>query len=127
MDPHARVLVADDDRDLLDAVTAALGGQLGADVVRAESGGDLIEKMADEGPFDLVVTDIAMPWMSGLQAMYSARTAGVSTPVIVMTALKDERVPAQVAALGDTVLLKKPFELDDLVSTASRLLAERRS
>lgn len=126
MNSHPRVLVADDDRDLLDAVAAAVT-QLGADVVRAESGGDLIERMADEGPFDLVITDIAMPWMNGLQALHAARTSGDETPVIVMTAMRNEKIPAQVAAVGKTMLLQKPFELDQLAAAVTRLLAERRS
>lgn len=124
---RARVLVADDDRDLLDAVAAALG-RLGLDVVCAGSGGELVEHMAEEGPFDLIVTDVAMPWMSGLQAMRAVRRAGISTPVIVMTALKDEATAAQVVALDETaVLLRKPFELAELEAAASRLLSSQRS
>ena len=96
---RARVLVADDDPQLLDAVADALT-RLGADVVRASSGAELIEQLANAGPFDLVVTDIGMPWMSGLQAIRSTRAAGLATSVIVMTALTDPRIPAQVQALG---------------------------
>jgi CheY-like chemotaxis protein len=60
----ARVLVADDDPLLLATVTDALT-HLGAKVTSAASGAELIEQMANEGPFDLVVTDISMPWMNG--------------------------------------------------------------
>ena len=120
---HAHVLVADDDPQLLDAVAESLT-RLGANVVRARSGADLIEQLANAGPFDLVVTDIGMPWMSGLQAMHATRAAGLATAVIVMTALTDERIPAQVRALGEkTVLLRKPFELGELESAASTLLS----
>jgi DNA-binding response OmpR family regulator len=123
---HAHVLVADDDPQLLDAVAEGLT-RLGADVVRACSGADLIEQLASAGPFDLVVTDISMPWMSGLQAIRSTRAAGLATSVIVMTALTDERIPTQVRALGEkTVLLHKPFELSELESAASTLLAAKR-
>jgi two-component system OmpR family response regulator len=123
--PHTRILVADDDPVLLETVAESLE-HLGADVVRARSGAELIEQIGERGPFDLVVTDIAMPWMSGLQAMHSARTAGLGTPVIVMTALKDERVASQVSTLGrDTVLLRKPFALADLDAAAELLLAPR--
>jgi len=126
MSVDARVLVADDDPDLLDVVAGSLT-QLGADVTRAESGAELIELLAEHGPFDLVVTDIGMPWMTGLRAMHAARTVGVGTSVIVMTALRDPEIPAQVRALGgNAVLLEKPFELSDLESAASRLLAQRR-
>lgn len=123
MRSRARILVADDDPELLDVVVAALE-QWGADVTRADSGAQLIERLAHEGPFDLIVTDISMPWMSGMQAMYSARTAGLATPVVVMTALKEERIPAQVTGLGqNAVLLRKPFELAELERVVSSLLA----
>lgn len=122
---HARVLVADDDPQLLDAVADVLT-QRGAHVVRAWSGAELIEQLANAGPFDLVVTDIRMPWMSGLQAMHSTRAAGLGTSVIVMTALTDERIPGQVRALGENaVLLRKPFELRELESAASMLLSSK--
>jgi PAS domain S-box-containing protein len=120
---HARVLVADDDLELLTSVAEALE-RSGAKVVRAESGAQLIERMADEGPFELVITDISMPWMSGLQAMHSARFAGLATPVIVMTALDEDRLPEQVRALGpNTTLLRKPFGLSDLATAAEALLS----
>jgi CheY-like chemotaxis protein len=123
---RARILVAEDDPPLLDAVCEALV-RLDATVVRASSGADLIEQLATAGPFDLVVTDINMPWMSGLQAMRATRAAGLATSVIVMTALTDPRIPAQVQSLGaSAVLLRKPFELSELESTASTLLAAKR-
>lgn len=124
---QARILVADDDPDLLKTVAEAFE-RLGAEVARADSGVELLTQMANEGPFRLIVTDISMPWMSGLQAMQSARTAGLGTAVIVMTALKDDRIPAQVAALGaSTAFLRKPFDLKALEAAAMRLLASPES
>jgi CheY-like chemotaxis protein len=122
-----RVLVADDDPLLLATVAEALT-HLGAKVTRAASGAELIEQLGNEGPFDLVVTDVSMPWMNGLQTMQAVRTAGLGTPVIVMTALADERLPSQIRALGENaLLLRKPFELSQLVAAASKLLAQRRT
>jgi DNA-binding NtrC family response regulator len=121
----ARVLVADDDREWLEVVAAALT-RFGATVTLADNGAELIEHLAADGPFDLVVTDISMPWMTGVRAMHAARTTGLGTPVIVMTGLRDPWVPARVAALGDNAaLLHKPFALADLESLVSRLLAQR--
>lgn len=123
----ARVLVADDDPDLLSAVAAALEG-LGAQVVRAQNGGELIERLAEEGPFTLVVADVSMPWMTGLHVLYSARTAGLGIPVVVMTALKDQRLAEQVQALGqNAVLLRKPFELEELESAVSSLVSHEQA
>lgn len=119
----ARILVADDDRGMLECVAEALEAR-GAEVVRAETGAALIEQLADEGPFGLIVTDVAMPWMSGLQAIASARYAGLPTPLIVMTASADPRIADDVRALGeDVVLLRKPFGLATLLSAAERLVA----
>lgn len=118
-----RILVADDDPVLLHTVSEALE-RLGACVVRAESGAELMERMADGGPFALVVTDISMPWMSGLQAMHAARYAGLDTPIIVMTALKDEGIPEAVRKLGRrAVLLRKPFDLAALETATAGLLS----
>jgi CheY-like chemotaxis protein len=121
----ARVLVVDDDHELLEAIADALG-RLDAHVVRASDGAELIDRLADSGPFDLVVTDIAMPWMTGVRAMRAARTAGLGMSVIVITALRDRTIPAEVKALGrHAALLHKPFEMSELESAASKLLAER--
>lgn len=126
MNAGARILVADDDPLLLDSVADALEA-LGARVTRAATGGDLAERLAEEGPFDLVVTDVGMPWMSGLTAMHTARTAGLDVAVIVMTARDDVRIPAQVRSLGaNAALLRKPFGLDELEALATELLARRR-
>jgi two-component system cell cycle response regulator CpdR len=120
---HPHVLVADDDADLLAAVADALE-RLGATVIRAESGAELIDRLASDGPFDLVVTDVSMPWMNGLQAIHAARTAGLGTSVIIMTALNDQPLAARVRALGQrSVLLRKPFALSELERAASELLA----
>lgn len=123
----ARMLVADDDPLLLATVADALT-HVGAKVTSAASGAELIEQMANEGPFDLVVTDISMPWMNGLQAMQAARAAGLGTSVIFMTALADERIPSQVRALGENArLLRKPFDLSQLVAVSSELIARKRT
>ena len=119
-----RALVADDDTEMLSMVTKALR-QFGAEVVAVMAGGELLEKIANDGPFDVIVTDIAMPWMTGLQVMQSARTAGLPVPVVVMTALRDPTLPEQVASLGARAeLLQKPFSIDELFAALRRCLAE---
>jgi CheY-like chemotaxis protein len=122
MTGHPRILVADDDADLRMAATSALEAD-GAEVVAVASGAELVQQLAEEAPFDLLVTDVAMPWMSGLQVTLSARRAGLSLPVIVMTALRDADLPARVAALGGPVqLLRKPFSLAELQATVASML-----
>lgn len=118
-----RTIVADDDPEILDLITLDLESR-GMEVMRADNGVGLIELVANQGPFDLIVTDISMPWMSGLQVAMSARNAGLSTPVIVMTGLRDdEALVRQVSSLGaNTVFLRKPFELSELHGAMDLLL-----
>lgn len=93
------------------------------EVLRADNGVVLIELVANHGPFDLIVTDISMPWMSGLQVALSARHAGVRTPVIVITGLRDDALMRKISHLGDnTILLRKPFELAELRGAVELLL-----
>lgn len=116
----ARVLVADDDPSSLALVSRAIE-RAGCTVYRADDGDELLQAMAELGPFDLIVTDVAMPWMTGLQVAQSARTAGDTTPVIVMTASRIP--PADVEALGGrAVLLRKPFLVTQLIAALRQML-----
>ena len=54
--------MADDDADMLTAVSDALAS-LGFDVLSVDNGAGLIDRLASDGPFDLIVTDISMPWI----------------------------------------------------------------
>ncbi len=117
------VLVAEDDVELLDAIGDSLV-QHGRTVRKAHNGDELISAMAD-GSYDLVITDVAMPWMTGLQASHAARYAGLATPILVITALEDPKLADHVAALGSRArLLRKPFELAALEREVDQLLAD---
>ncbi|MBN9480442.1 MAG: sigma-54-dependent Fis family transcriptional regulator, partial [Bordetella sp.] len=79
------ILVVDDDptqRRLLQAVLEREGYA----VVHAESGGEAIDRLTKGGGADVVLLDLVMPGLSGLEALAELRTAGVTTPVIVLTA-----------------------------------------
>ena len=118
-----RALIADDDPETLRLVAEAVE-QFGAEVTCAATGGELIEQLP-EARLDLVVTDVSMPWMTGLQAMHSARTAGWSTPIVVMTAFRDDKIVDQVKALGhNAVLLHKPFGIDELYAAMRSVLGQ---
>ena len=119
---NPRVLVADDDSQMLGAVADAFARR-NYDVVQAESGAELVEQLANRGPFDLIVADVSMPWMDGLKALSSMRAAGLATPIIVMTALREPQLPSQVRALGPAVLLRKPFEIDELDDAVAKLMS----
>jgi CheY-like chemotaxis protein len=117
-----RALVADDDLETLRMVSYAVES-LGAEVASARTGDELIQLLADAS-FDVVVTDVAMPWMTGLQAVHSVRTAGLTTPTVVITASRDPQITRQVQALGDSAtLLYKPFTIEQLQDAVAVVIA----
>ncbi len=79
------VLVVDDDPTQRRLVQAVLDRE-GYAVVHAESGGEAIDRLTRGGGADVVLLDMVMPGMSGLEALAEIRTAGIATPVIVLTA-----------------------------------------
>ena len=78
------VLVVDDDPTQRRLIQAVLDRE-GFVVVHAESGGEAIDRLTKGGGADVVLLDLVMPKMSGMEALAEIRSAGVSTPVIVLT------------------------------------------
>jgi DNA-binding response OmpR family regulator len=76
-----------------------------------------------EEAFDLVVTDLCMPGMSGLELMEEVRQSNPETPVLVITAFGTPEVEGRVRQLG-AAYLAKPFSLQDFVATVDRILYE---
>jgi DNA-binding response OmpR family regulator len=124
-----RVLVAEDDRDMLDTLVEILAIE-GYDVHGAADGGRLLVALTNsakcgyEDGVDLLISDICMPVCSGLQIVEGLRAAHCAVPVILITGLIDERTRFQAARFG-AVLLQKPFALDALTRAVTELLARR--
>ena len=111
--PYWRVLLADDEPAMLDLVGGLLAGD-GHEVTRVRSGEEVVRAFAEYDrrtePFDLVVTDHRMPRKGGLDAAYELRSAGIFTPIVVMTAFPDDALRRRADAL-EVTLLAKPFRL----------------
>ena len=115
----ARVLVAEDDYDMRAMIVAALRAD-GHSVVEATNGIELLDAIASglvsgkpEEDFDVVLSDVRMPRINGIDVITRLRAANWSVPVIVMTASGDKTFLERMRALGIR-LLEKPFDLDDL-------------
>lgn len=120
-----RILVADDEADQRFLLHRALR-HAGNDVVMAADGGELLDKIAEDGQFDAIVTDINMPWMQGLQVLASARGAGLTTPVLVVTGLKQPDLESEVARMGHAQLLRKPYSAEELRRAVAKLLVSEK-
>ena len=117
-----RILIADDDPDCCKLLVLALQAP-GTTLSVATDGGELLDQVAEHGPFDLIITDINMPWMQGLQVLASFRAAGLATPVLVVTGMPRADLPESIARMGHAGLLPKPFTVEQLRSAIAVLQA----
>ena len=119
----AKILIVDDDG----ALRTLLGLcflRRGHSIVVASNGAEGLACVTAQAP-DLVVTDVNMPVLDGLELLRQLRADGhADLPVIVLTARADQRAAA--IAAGADAFLVKPVPLRQLGETAERLLAGRR-
>ncbi len=116
-----RLIVADDDPAMRRWLAMALCRK-GATIVAAASGWELLALLADETPCDLVISDVRMPLPGGLHTLAMVRTAGVSTPFLLITAFADHRLREAAKRLHAEVL-DKPFQLRELEARIDEILA----
>jgi len=109
-----QVLLVDDDRALRDAVGRALRLE-GFDVTLASDGPEALE-LALNSPPDLVVLDVAMPSMSGVEVCRRMRAMGARTSVLMLTAKDGIRERVEGLDAGADDYLVKPFALDELLA-----------
>ena len=109
-----RLLVVDDDSELLAALREFLIEE-GFDVQTASDGFAAVE-IARHRPLDLVLTDLHMPGLAGVDVLRRLQELETPLKVIAMTA-DTTFLEALAKSWGATVLLRKPFELDDLIAS----------
>ena len=116
----ARVLVADDDRAIRDALARALGLE-GYEVLTAPDGAQALET-ARATPPDVWILDLMMPGVDGLTVCRVLRSESDRTPVLMLTARTEtsDRVAGLDAGADD--YLAKPFELEELLARVRALL-----
>jgi DNA-binding NtrC family response regulator len=120
----ARVLIVDDDASIRSSLAEALG-EAGYDVATAESGTRALDLLHRAAP-EVMLTDVRMDGMDGLELLRAVRERGVDTDVVLMTAYDD--MPTVVAAMrgGAAEFLVKPLRLEPLLAVLQRVLEDRR-
>jgi len=114
----AKVLLVEDD-DFVRACMADALVTLGCDVAQATSGSEGLAAIEQERP-DVLLTDYLMPGMTGAELARTARERYPDLPVVVATGYAD--MSAIHAAVGDGMVLKKPFQLAELAAVVRRSL-----
>jgi len=118
-----RVLIVEDETELLFAWAEGLR-QSGNTVVTAENGVEALRELGT-GTFDVLVFDLFMPRLSGIDAIKLIRRTDPDTPLIAVTAAQDAGVTRAVLDAGVTELLLKPFSLDDLAAAIARAARQK--
>ncbi len=121
------IVLAEDNADLRRLLADGLA-RVGLDVVQAENGSDLVEKV-DQIERDgervrhlvLIVTDVRMPVVDGITAVRTLRDRGVTTPVIFMTAYGDTRMRSAAENLNSR-WIDKPVGLNGLRAAVAEVL-----
>lgn len=115
------ILIAEDDELILKTIEHKLKKE-GYDVVLTRNGKEAIKKINTE-KVDLVITDIMMPFASGLEIVSAARSGlNTETPIIVLSSLGQEDVVVEAFNLGANDFMVKPFSPVELAIRVKKLL-----
>jgi len=120
MEAH-RILVVDDEVKMRRLLEMTLKN-MGQEVVQAADGAEALARF-EESPFDLVLTDLNMPRLDGLQLLRNLRERGEEVPVIVLTAFGTIETAVEAMKLGASDYILRPFEMDTVELAVTRALA----
>lgn len=117
-----KLLIADDDRDFRESLGEVFCRR-GYETRLAADGQEALEIVAQSNEIHLVILDIHMPRLSGLEALQQIRwNRSSSLPCILMSAKLDEKIVLEAEPLKPAGLLSKPFTLRTLTTTVETVL-----
>jgi len=125
MTKNLRILAVDDEPGMLEICGDSLEDLENVTLVLEPSSSKAAERLADE-KFDLLLTDIRMPGVDGLELLRIGREHDPELPAVVMTAYPTVDSAIEVMKLGAVDYIQKPFHPDDLLATVRRLCESRR-
>jgi two-component system NtrC family sensor kinase len=120
-----RILVIDDSPEIRSFLCDAVLGPRGFEVILAHDGQEGLALALRERP-DLVLLDVNMPRMTGLEVLEELREAEYEWPVILMTFHGSESIAVQAFRLGVRDYVRKPFEVVEVLACVDRALVESR-
>ena len=120
----ARILVVDDEEIVIRSCLRILG-ECGYEVEAVQSGGDALRKV-EESRYDVIILDIMMPKMDGLEVLQRVKETHPDVDVIMVTGLSQIETAVRCMKLGAFDYLPKPFDPDELKLVVERALERRR-
>ena len=121
------ILLVDDEPIVRNSITEIL--QLkGYDVLQAENGRRALEIYKAEGSkIDLILLDMTMPVLTGMETLQRIREQDSQLPVILLSGYGEEQIDNQTMETLNTRFLKKPFKVDILLQNIEEILRDRPS
>ena len=117
-----KILVAEDEPMLLKTIELKLKKE-GYEVITTHDGREAIAKIEEQSP-DLVISDIMMPYASGLEiTALLKQKMEKPIPIIILSAMEQEKVVMEAFELGADDYITKPFSLNELSIRVKRLMA----
>jgi two-component system nitrogen regulation sensor histidine kinase NtrY len=123
--PQERLLVVEDDDYLREEIVRVLSRRTGY-IVDAAGGGEEALKLAAERHYDLLITDVRMPGIDGIELLDRLKTQKPGLASIVITAFADEEATIRALRLGANDYIRKPFSIRDLINAIDRQIAVHR-
>lgn len=106
---NLKVLFVEDEEDLLKIISDALD-KLGANYLSATNGLEALEILEKNPDIDVVVTDINMPYMNGIEMIKTMKERGIDLPIIIMSAHTEKEYISEAKEYGVEEYLLKPFD-----------------
>ena len=119
-----RILIADDEESIRWVLATALSGE-GHTVEQADGGEIALQRLRDDH-FDLALVDIKMPDLDGLSVLSKAQEAGLSTPIVIITAQNTMANAIEAMKRGAYDYVTKPFDIEEVQLLVQRALEMRR-
>lgn len=118
-----KILICEDEEIMLTALQFRLRKQ-GYEVLVAEDGKQALQKIQQHTP-DIIVADIMMPFVTGLELVHYVRQDMKSSlPIIVISALENEEIILDAFRLGATDFITKPFKPNELILRIKKIFQE---
>lgn len=119
-----RVLIVEDSQAMRGLIASIVDSVAGCEVVEVGSGFEAL-RLLPQGAFSLIITDINMPDINGLELISFVRKnpTTLETPVLIISTESSERDKNKGLALGANAYLTKPFAPEELSATVKKLLA----
>ncbi len=114
------ILIADDDTSITDLLSDLLN-EVGYIVDCVHTGTEVLERLKDPTSYQLVLMDVKMPGLDGLEVLEQIRQKSIDLPVIMITGYGASSVAIRAMQMGAYDYLNKPFNLDEVLLVVKRV------